>query len=197
MPVADLMSEWFEADPLRAALSAPGLSGTMLGARSAGSALVLLLRHAHGLLAGGEARIRGGPGALTTAMAAAARDAGAEIRTGSRAERIVVTGQAVSGVIAGSRELPATIVLSALDPKTTFLTLMDAGDLGPDFRLKMQNYRATGTVAKVNLALSGLPSFRGAAATEWMSGRIHVGPSIDYMERAFDRAKYGETPEQP
>ena len=197
MPVADLMSEWFETDLLRAALSAPALSGTMCGPRSAGSGLVLLLRHAHEQLAGGASRIRGGPGALTDAMAAAARAAGADIRTNARVERILIANNQVAGVLVDGRELPATVVMSAIDPKSTFLTLVTPTDLGPDFRSKIQHYRAAGTVAKVNLALSALPAFRGAASPEWLSGRIHIGPTMDDMERAFDRAKYGEVPADP
>jgi phytoene dehydrogenase-like protein len=196
MPVADLISEWFDTELLRAALCAPGLSGTMLGPRSAGSGLVLLLQHAHARLAGGMAAIRGGPGVLTQAMAAAARDAGAEIRTTARVERVLTANNHVTGVATGGRELPARVVVSALDPKSTFLGLVDPGDLGPDFRLKMQHYRAAGTVAKVNLALSALPAFPGASA-ESLTGRVHIGPTTDYMERAFDRAKYGEAPDEP
>ena len=197
MPVADLMSEWFETDLLRAALSAPALSGTMFGPRSAGSALVLLLQHAHALLAGGASQVRGGPGALTSAMGAAARAAGADIRTNARVERILVNNGQATGVLVDGRELPATVVMSAVDPKSTFLRLVTATDLGPDFRSKVQHYRAAGTVAKVNLALSALPAFRGATSPELLSGRIHVGPTLDYMERAFDRAKYGDVPEAP
>ena len=197
MPIADLMSEWFETDLLRAALAAPGLSGTMLGPRSAGSALVLLLHEAHAQLAGGASRIRGGPGALTKAMAAAARAAGADIRTNAQVERVLVGNHEVAGVVVDGRELPATVVLSAIDPKSTFLKLVAATDLSPDFRSKMQHYRAAGTVAKVNLALSSLPAFRGARSSESLSGRIHIGPTMDYMERAFDCAKYGELPQAP
>ena len=196
-PVADLMSEWFETDLLRAALSAPALSGTMFGPRSAGSALVLLLQHAHHHLAGGASQVRGGPGALTNAMSAAARAVGADIRTDARVERILIANNKVSGVLVDGRELPATSVISAIDPKSTFLRLVTPTDLGPDFRSKMQHYRAAGTVAKMNLALSALPAFRGATSPDLLSGRIHIGPTMDYMERAFDRAKYGEVPEAP
>jgi len=130
-------------------------------------------------------------------MAAAARAAGADIRTNARVERILIANNQVAGVLVDGRELPATIVVSAIDPKSTFLKLVAATDLGPDFRSKMQHYRAAGTVAKVNLALSSLPAFRGAASSELLSGRIHIGPTMDYMERAFDRAKYGESPQEP
>ena len=196
MPVGDLAHEWFETELLRATIAAPGLSGTMLGPRSAGSALVLLLRHAHRLRAGGTARqVRGGPGALTHALGAAARAAGAEIRTGARVERIVVHEGRATGVRVDGRTIPAQRVLSAVDPRTTFLGLMEPFDLAPDFAAKVRNYRASGTVAKVNLALSSLPSFGVDAAA--LSGRVHIGPELDYMERAFDHAKYGEFSDDP
>ena len=192
MPVADLTQEWFDSDLLRAVVAAPGLSGTKLGPRSAGSSLVMLLHEAHYRRAGGVVRARGGPGALTRAMAAAARGAGAEIRTGARVERILVEHDRVTGVVVDGEQIVADTVLSAVDPKTTFLRLVDPLDLDPDFALRMRNYRAAGTVAKVNLALSALPRFAGARSTEVLSGRIHLGPTLDYMERAFDHTKYGE-----
>ena len=197
MPVADFASEWFESDGLRALVAGPGVSGTMLGPRSAGSTLVLLLREANGLLARGSSRVRGGPGALTKAMAASARASGAAIQTGTRVERILVKGGRVVGVVAGGREIAADAVVSAVDPKTTFLHLVDPGDLSPDFLSKIRNYRAAGTVAKVNLALSAMPSFTGPADQELLSGRIHIGPDLDYLERAFDCAKYGELSAEP
>jgi phytoene dehydrogenase-like protein len=196
MPVGDLAHEWFETDLLRATIAAPGLSGTMLGPRSAGSALVLLLREAHRLRAGGMSRqVRGGPGALSRSLAAAARAAGVEIRTGARVERIVVRDGRAAGVRVEGRAIPAQRVLSAVDPKTTFLGLLEPFELAPDFAAKMRNYRASGTVAKVNLALSSLPAFGADPAA--LSGRVHIGPELDYMERAFDHAKYGEFSNDP
>ena len=202
MAAADLMEEWFESDLLRASLAAPGVSGAMLGPRSAGSSLLLLMREAHAQLAHGASRARGGPGAVTTAMAVAARAAGAEIRTGATVERILVKDERVTGVVVGGREIAAATVVSAADPKTTFLRLVDPIDLTPDFMLKMRNYRAAGTMAKVNLALSALPEFGPAKAghyvqTEVLSGRIHLGPELDYLERAFDHVKYGEMSDDP
>ena len=195
MPVADLTREWFESELLCALVAGPAVSGAMLGPRSAGSGLILLLQEANRLLAGRSSRVRGGPGALTRAMAAAARAAGADIRTGTRVERIVVKDERISGVVANGREIAADAVVSAVDPKTTFLRLMDPVDLMPDFLLKIRNYRAAGTVAKVNLALTALPAF--ATQPEMLSGRIHIGPSLDYLERAFDHAKYGEMSRDP
>jgi phytoene dehydrogenase-like protein len=198
MPVADLVTEFFESRLLSAALAGPGVSGTMLGPRSAGSSLVMLLREASRQRAGGGClRVRGGPGALTRALADAATSLGAEIRTGASVERIVVREERVAGVVANGEEIASTTVLSGLDPKTTFLSLADRADLSPEFLLRMRNYRASGTVAKVNLALSALPAFAGVADPSWLSGRIHIGPDIDYLERAFDHAKYGEPSAAP
>ena len=205
MPVADLVSEWFQSDVLRAMVAAPALSGTMFGPRSAGTGLVLLLQEATRLLAAPSSRVRGGPGALTQAMAAAAREAGAEFQTGTRVERILVKNERAAGVVAGGREIRADAVVSAIDPKTTFLRLVDPMEVSPDFLSKIRNYRAAGTVAKINLALSALPAFAGPAkaghyvrsSEELLSGRIHIGPDLDYLERAFDRAKYGEWSEEP
>ena len=197
MPVADLMHEWFETELLAAALAGAGVSGTMLGPWSAGSALVLLLREAHRRVAVG-AQVKGGPGALTQAMAAAAQAAGAEIRTGATVARIVVTGDRVMGVaLSTGEEIPARAVISAADPKTTLLHLVDPVDLAPDVLTKIRNYRSHGTLAKMNFALSGLPAFAGSPGPEALSGRIHIGPEIDYLERAFDHAKYGEFSEEP
>jgi phytoene dehydrogenase-like protein len=195
MPVADLAREWFQSEPLCASIAGRALSGSMLAPRSAGSGLVLLLHEAARHLAGPEWRARGGPGALARAMASAARAAGVEIGTGTRVDQILVTNERAVGVAVGARRIEAAAVVSAIDPKTTFLKLMDPADLAPDFLWKVRNYRAAGTLAKVNLALSALPSFGGPA--EWLSGRIHLGPHMDYLERAFDDVKYGEASREP
>jgi phytoene dehydrogenase-like protein len=198
MAAADFVHEWFSSGLLGAALAGPGVSGAMLGPWSAGSTLLLLLRAAHAQLAGGATRVQGGPGTLTRALAAAATGAGAEIRTSSLVERIVVTDGRVSGIVLDGREMAATTIVSAVDPKTTFLRLIDPIDLSPDFLLKLRNYRAAGTVAKLNLALSALPAFEGVGQQSvWLSGRIHLGPDIDYLERAFDHVKYGEPSAEP
>jgi phytoene dehydrogenase-like protein len=199
MPVADLAREWFESELLCASIAGPVVSGSMMGPRSAGSGLVLLLQEAHRLLAGGSFRARGGPGAMTIGMAIAAHDAGAEIRRGTTVERILVKDDQVVGVVADGRDIPATAVVSAVDPKTTFLRLMNPEDLTPDFLMRIRNYRARGTLAKVNLALTALPRFRCVSPDEsqLLSGRIHLGPTLDYFERAFDHAKYGEMSADP
>jgi phytoene dehydrogenase-like protein len=204
MAVADLVHEWFETELLAATIAAPGVSGTMLGPWSAGSALVLLLRAANQIVAQGTSPfVGGGPGALTQAMAAAAKAAGAEIRTGAAVERILITSERAAGVVlAGGEQMPARAIVSSADPKTTFLRLVDPTDLTPEFVAKIRNYRSTGTVVKVNLALSGLPRFAALGKDssrheEALSGRIHIGPDVDYLEHAFDHAKYGEYSSEP
>jgi phytoene dehydrogenase-like protein len=196
MPVADLVREWFDNELLRATVAAPALTGTMLAPRSAGSSLVLLLRTAHRQLAGGsDLRAKGGPGAVTQALAAAARAAGADLRTSSPVSEIVVRDGAVRGVVAAGQTLDADLVLSSADPKTTFLNLIEPSVLSPDFAGKIQNFRASGTIAKVNLALASLPPF--GAPSESLSGRILIAHHLDYLERAFDHVKYGEFSERP
>lgn len=199
MPIADFATEWFETAGLQALVAAPGLSGTMFGPRSAGSTLVMLLREATRSLAGGRSRVRGGPGTLTAAMAETAREAGAEIRTSVHVARILIDDNRVTGVAAENEEIAADVVVSAVDPRTTFLQLVDPTHLSPDFLVKIRSYRAAGTVAKINLALTGLPAFAGAdgAHPELLSGRIHIGPDIDYLEHAFDDAKYGAPSAEP
>lgn len=201
MAVADLVSEWFETELLRAAIAARGIFGTFLGPWSAGSSAVLLLSAAADSHAAGSATfVRGGLGALTQALAAAAREAGAEIRTGAEVSSIEIQhGRASSVVLANGDEIKAKTIVSNADPRRTFLNLIDPVQLEPLFIEKARNYRAMGTAAKVNLALSRLPRFlatepNGSSA---LVGRIHVGPEIDYLERAFDDAKYGEYSKAP
>ena len=201
MAVADLAAEYFETELLRAVVAARGLFGTFLGPWSAGSALVLLIRAAGDAHPAGSAFFAaGGMGALTQAMASAAQAAGAEIRSGAEVIEIRVKDGAASGVILSTgEEIDAGAVISNADPKRTLLKLTDPTHLTPDFVQKLQHYRGNGTVAKVNLALSGLPNFtalkNGDAAA--LTGRIHIGNEIDYLERAFDASKYGNFSPHP
>jgi phytoene dehydrogenase-like protein len=109
--------------------------------------------------------------------------------------QIIVRDNVVRGVIAGGQSLDANVVVSSADPKTTFLQLIEPAALSPDFAEKIQHYRAAGTVAKVNLALTALPAF--GCAPETLAGRILIANDLDYLERAFDHAKYGEFSAQP
>ncbi|MDQ3212397.1 MAG: NAD(P)/FAD-dependent oxidoreductase [Acidobacteriota bacterium] len=199
MPVADLVAEWFETDVLQAAVAARGIFGTSQGPRSAGTGALLLLNSAVDPAPGGSGlKVKGGPGTLIRAMAEAARDAGAQIRTGAGVSRVLVTGGHATGVVLeDGTEVRGTAVISSADPRRTFLGLIEAADLDPGFLSKVRNYRSQGTAAKVNLALRALPSFRGISNPRDISGRIHIGPSLDYLERAFDASKYGEISPEP
>jgi phytoene dehydrogenase-like protein len=200
MAVADLVGEYFETELLRATIAARGIFGTFLGPWSAGSSLVLLMRAAADAHPAGSACFAGGgAGAITQAMASAAQQAGAEIRTNAEVIEIPVGNGVASGVVlSNGEEINARTIISNADPKRTLLKLVDPIHLSPDFVTKLQHYRMPGTVAKVNLALSALPNFMGingnAAA---LRGRIHIGPEIDYLERAFDESKYGNFSRQP
>jgi phytoene dehydrogenase-like protein len=201
MAVADLVGEWFDTDVLQGSLAARGIFGTFMGPWSAGTSAVLLLAAASDPLPGGSSvSAIGGPGAVTRAMAEAARDAGAEIRTGVNVARVLVKDGTVSGVaLADGTEIAASLVVSGVDPRRTFLALIDPMDLEPGFLTRIRNYRAPGTVAKVNVALSGLPVFRGLGndAASRLRGRVHIGPGIDYLERAYDASKYGTISQAP
>jgi phytoene dehydrogenase-like protein len=200
MAVADLVAEWFETETLRAVVAARGIFGAFAGPWSAGTSAGLLWQAAmDGHAIGPSSFVRGGMGALTGALAAAAQSAGVEIRTAAKVEKIEAVEERASKVLLKTgEEISARAIVSNADPRTTFLKLVDPVDLDPNFLLKIRNYRAVGVSAKVNLALSGLPSFTGVAADEAdlakskLSGRIHIGPDIDYLERAFDAAKYGD-----
>ena len=215
MAVADLAAEWFETELLRATVAARGIFGAFAGPWSAGTSVPLLLQAAmDGHAIAPTSVVKGGMGALTAALAKAAIEAGAEIRTNAEVASIQVSDGKVRGVVlADGTEISASTAASNADPKTTLLRLLDPGELEPTFRNQMINYRAHGTVAKVNLALSALPKFvalhgygtvRGservtsnAEELESLSGRIHIGSDIDYLERAFDAAKYGDFSPQP
>lgn len=199
MAAADLVAEFFENDLLQAAVAARGVFGTAQGPWSAGSGAVLLLNAAVDPAPGGSSvTVKGGPAALAGAMADAAREAGAEIRTGTPVSRVLVhDGRATGVALADGTEIPARAVISNADPRRTFLSLVDPVDIDPGFLTKVRNYRARGTVAKVHIALRGLPAVRGVTNPADLHGRIQIGPGIDYLERAFDASKYGEIPKEP
>lgn len=202
MAVADLVAEWFETEALRAVVAARGIFGAFAGPWSAGTSTGLLWQAAmDGHAIGPSAFVRTGMGALTEALAGVARSAGVEIRTDSEVESIETSeDRATKVVLKNGAEISARAVVSNADPRTTFLKLIDPVDLDPNFLLKINNYRATGVSAKINLALSALPKFAGLDEGETksrLSGRIHIGPDIDYLERAFDAAKYGDYSSAP
>ncbi|HEY8411828.1 MAG TPA: NAD(P)/FAD-dependent oxidoreductase, partial [Pyrinomonadaceae bacterium] len=202
MAVADLVSEWFETELLRATVAARGIYGAFAGPWSAGTSLGLLWQAAlDGSAIGSASYARGGMGSLSQALAAAAKAAGVEVRTSAAVSSVIgADSDAPKVVLAGGEEIESRAVVSNADPRTTFLDLVDPVDLDPNFLSKMRNYRAPGIAAKINLALDGLPAFSGVNGGDpqtKLGGRIHIGPEIDYLERAFDASKYGEFSAEP
>jgi phytoene dehydrogenase-like protein len=201
MSAIDFLDQWFETDVLKATMSASGIIGTFLGVRSPGTAYVLL-HHYMGEIDGAFRSwgfARGGTGAISNAIASAAREAGVEIRTDTSVARIVTrNGQATGVVLTNGDELSAGMVLSSVDPNLTFLTFMDAKDLPDDFVDDVRRYKYRGSSGKVNLALDALPDFTCLPGPgRHLRGAISISPSVDYMERAYDQAKYGEFSRRP
>ncbi|HMD34508.1 MAG TPA: NAD(P)/FAD-dependent oxidoreductase [Vicinamibacterales bacterium] len=201
MSAVDFLDQWFETDVLKATMSASGIIGTFLGVRSPGTAYVLL-HHYMGEIDGAFRSwgfARGGTGAISNAIASAGREAGVEIRTEASVARIAVRGgQATGVVLANGDELDADLVLSSVDPHLTFLKFVDAKDLPPDFVDEVKRYKFRGSSGKVNLALDGLPDFTARPGKGiHLRGAVSISPSVDYMERAYDQAKYGEFSRRP
>lgn len=198
MAVADLVQEVFESEAVRGPLAARGVLFTAMGAWAAGTAAVFLNDSAgnDGGAVGTTVFARGGTEALADAIAAAARGFGAEIRVAAEVAAIRSRGGRVSGVtLSDGSEIDAGVVVSSADPKRTLLWC-DPVELGPTLVWQAGNIRQPGATAKVDLALAGLPAFRGASE-ERLQGRIVIAPSIDDVERAMDAAKYGHVTEDP
>jgi phytoene dehydrogenase-like protein len=189
MSALEFTEEWFESEPLKAAIGALAVHNVTLGSMSAGGGLVLI--H-HWLNRGGLAHrpVPGGTGAVADALVAALRAHGGELRTAAPVAQILVDRQRVTGVrLAGGEEIRASTVLSAADPRHTLLDLVGAPELPPEFVWHTQSIRMRGSVAKVRLATDGrhgLPD-----------GTVVIAPTLKYLERAYDAAKYGQLSEQP
>jgi phytoene dehydrogenase-like protein len=201
MSAADFLDQWFETDVLKATMSASGIIGTFLGVRSPGTAYVLL-HHYMGEIDGAFRSwglSRGGTGAVSNAIASAARELGAEIRTEAPVARILTTNGRATGVaLANGDELLADVVVSSVDPNLTFLKFMDEADLPADFVQGVKRYKYRGSSGKVNLALDALPNFTCLPGPgPHLRGAISISPSVDYMERAYDDAKYGQFSRRP
>jgi phytoene dehydrogenase-like protein len=201
MSAADFLDQWFETDVLKATMSASGIIGTFLGVRSPGTAYVLL-HHYMGEIDGAFRSwgfARGGTGAISNSIADAAREAGAEIRTEAPIERIIVKeGRARGVVLANGDEIYANVVSSSVDPRLTFIKFIEDGVLSGPFLEEVRRYKFRGSSGKVNLALDALPDFKcmpGPGAH--LRGAISISPSVDYMERAYDDAKYGNFSRRP
>jgi phytoene dehydrogenase-like protein len=202
MAVADFVAEAFETDALQAAIAWRGVRHSFLGPWSAGSTAILLADGAgnDGGAAGQTVFAIGGPGALSEALASAARAAGAEIRCGTEVAAIIARDNRATGVaLTSGEELHAPVVVSGLDPKRTLVELADPVTVGPSMRWRAANYRTPGVVAKVNLVVDRLPRFTAAAGDDeqLLRGRIVAAPGIDAIERAFDAAKYGRVSDTP
>jgi phytoene dehydrogenase-like protein len=202
MSAVDFLDQWFETDVLKATMAASGIIGTFLGVRSPGTAYVLL-HHYMGEIDGAFRSwgfARGGTGAISNAIAAAAREAGVEIRTEAAVARIRTRhGQATGIVMANGDEIDADLVVSSLDPNLTFLKLLDpAKDLPGEFVEDIRRYKFRGSSGKVNLALDALPNFTAMPGPgAHLRGAISISPGVEYMERAYDQAKYGEYSHRP
>ena len=202
MAIADLAAEWFETEQLRAIIAARGIFGAFAGPWSAGTSAALLLQAAtDGYTIQPSTLVKGGMGSLSQALTKVATEAGAEIRTNAQVASVSVKdGKATGVVLSSGEQIAARAVISNADPRTTFMKLVDPAEFDPSFLNKIRNYRAQGMVAKVHLALSALPQFPALTngdAAEKLSGRVHIGPNIDYLERAYDAAKYGDMSPRP
>src|SRR3989442_3070608 len=201
MSAVDFLDQWFETDVLKATMSASGIIGTFLGVRSPGTAYVLL-HHYMGEIDGAFRSwgfSRGGTGAISNAIADAGREAGVEIRTEAPVGKILTkNGRACGVALQDGEELSAHIVSSSVDPHLTFEKFLEPSELPADFLEGVRRYKFRGSSGKVNLALDALPNFKclpGPGAH--LRGAISISPSMEYMERAYDDAKYGKYSRKP
>jgi phytoene dehydrogenase-like protein len=201
MSSADFLDEWFETDALKATMSASGIIGTFMGPRSPGTAYVLL-HHYMGELDGAFRSwgfARGGMGTISRVIADAARHHGAEIRTQAPVAQVLVRNDRAYGVtLASGEEIEAGVIVSGVDPKRTFLSLVGAKRLDSAFVKQVNDFKIRGSSAKVNLALDALPDFTSLpGAGPHLAGAISISPSLDYIERAYDEAKFGDFSQRP
>ena len=201
MSAVDFLDQWFETDVLKATMSASGIIGTFLGVRSPGTAYVLL-HHYMGEIDGAFRSwgfARGGTGAISNAIGDAAREAGVEIRTEAPIAKILHrNGRATGVVLDNGDEILCEVVSSSVDPRLTFMKMIGEQHLPDDFCTDLKRYKYRGSSGKVNLALDGLPDFKSLPGPgAHLRGAISISPSIDYMERAYDQAKYGQFSRRP
>jgi phytoene dehydrogenase-like protein len=201
MSAVDFLDEWFESPVLKAPMSVSGIIGTFLGVRSPGTAYVLL-HHYMGEIDGAFRSwgfSKGGTGGVSNAIAASARHFGAEIRTQVGVQKILLEGGAARGVVLeNGDELRARTVVSGCDPRRTFFGLVGKEHLPDEFAADIGRYKYRGSSGKVNLALDRLPEFKCRPGNgPHLRGDIAIAPSIDYLERAHDEAKYGDFSSRP
>jgi phytoene dehydrogenase-like protein len=203
MSAVDFLDQWFETDPLKATMAASGIIGTFQGIRSPGTAYVLL-HHYMGEIDGAFRAWgipKGGTGGVSGAIADSARSFGVEIRTEAPVARILTPDHRATGVVLESgEEIEADSVVSSADVRRTMIDMLEPGTLEPDMEAEVRRYKFRGSSGKVNLALDGLPEFTSlpnSETTEHLRGAMSFSPSVDYMERAYDDAKYGRFSRRP
>jgi phytoene dehydrogenase-like protein len=201
MSAVDFLDQWFETDVLKATMSASGIIGTFLGVRSPGTAYVLL-HHYMGEIDGAFRSwglSRGGTGAISNAIAGAAREAGVEIRTQTAVAKILVKEGTAAGVVLENGDyFTANVVCSSLDPNQTFMKMVGEEHLSAEFTEDVKRYKYRGSSGKVNMSLDALPDFKARPGPgPHLRGAMSISPSIDYMERAYDDAKYGRFSRRP
>ncbi len=200
MSVAEWLDYWFASDALKGAVGAGGITNILQGPRSAGTAFVLLHHHV-GRPAGavrGAQVVKGGPSALARVLTQVAQGFGVEIRTSAPVREIVVRDRRTIGVALETGEhLAARRVVSSADPRRTLCGLVPAAHLDPEFVRAVNNIRFRGAVATVHLALGALPQFTSRPEEGALRGAITVAPSLDYLEHAYDDAKYGGVSRHP
>ena len=197
--IYDILKENFDNPLLKGALSLDAVLGTNSGPRSNNSVFTALHRMSGntGKVAGAVSIPAGGMGAVTEALAGAARKFGADIRTGSPVSEILMDGNVVVGVqLANGERITAATVVSNADAKTTILELLGARHVEAEFAQKISNIRVQGNAAKLHLALDGLPDFAGISQDQ-LGERLVIAPSVEYVERAFNHCKYGEYSSNP
>lgn len=193
LPISDLLDEWFESPLLKATLAAEGVHGLSFGPRQSGTTYVWLTSIASGQVNGlpHQGFVKGGLGGLIEALAQAAQAQGVEIRTGASVAQVLVKDDKAVGVaLASGEEILAPVVLSNADPRTTFNKLIDPFDVDPVFLREVRNIKFRGVAARLHLALEGRPQLAA-------QGVVRIAPTVNYLERASDAAKYGRFSEQP
>jgi phytoene dehydrogenase-like protein len=200
MSASDYLDEWFETDVLKSVMAINGIIGTMLGPKSPGTAYVML-HHYMGELDGAFTSWgfqRGGTGGVSEAIASAARSFGADIRCNAPVSEIIIkNGRATGVALENGEEIYANTIVSGADPYVTFRKLVDEKELPPDLVQAIDNFKFRGSSGKVNLALDALPDFSAMKDKTLLNGMIELAPSVDYLEQAYDDAKYGSFSKRP
>lgn len=200
MGVQAYLNEWFEDEAIKGALGASGITGLTLGPRGAGTNFMFMYQNMQGFLR--HRTVLGGIGSLSEALARVAREGGATIQTDASVSEILLDEEdmqprAIGVRLASGEEVRAAVVLSNADPRRTLFGLAGPQSLAPTEMRHVRNIIYRGSTAKLNLALDSLPTFNGQTSAEQLGGRIRISPSLDYLERAYDAAKYGHYSTSP